>query len=69
MAAAVAESVLEHIPTAHLAGMLGGDKRNAIPRECTVTVSVSVFLFYEEYANQELFGGIYNRKRSKCGTE
>lgn len=41
MAAATVEAVLAAVPSARVVGMRGGDKRNAIARECTATVAVS----------------------------
>lgn len=41
MAAATVEAVLAAVPAARIVGMRGGDKRNAIARECTATVAVS----------------------------
>ena len=40
MAAAVAEASLAHVPAARLVTMQGGDKRNAIPRECSALLVV-----------------------------
>ena len=40
MAAATVEAILAAAPTARLVSMHGGDKRNAIPRECSATVVV-----------------------------
>lgn len=40
MAAATVEAVLAAVPAARIVGMRGGDKRNAIARECTATVAV-----------------------------
>lgn len=40
MAAAVADAVLREIPGAVLASLAGGDKRNAIARECTALLAV-----------------------------
>ena len=41
MAAAVVEAALAAVPEARLVSMQGGDKRNAIPRECTAILAVS----------------------------
>lgn len=41
MAAAVAEAALAASPGARLCSIQGGDKRNAIPRECLATIAVS----------------------------
>jgi di/tripeptidase len=39
-AARIADTVLKAAPGAKLAGIAGGDKRNAIPREATATLLV-----------------------------
>jgi hypothetical protein len=41
MAAVVADAVLSAVPGARLCTMQGGDKRNAIARECRATLAVS----------------------------
>lgn len=40
MAAGIVEAVLSEVPGARLVSMAGGDKRNAIPRECFSTLAV-----------------------------
>ena len=40
LAAAVVEAALSAAPGARLASMAGGDKRNAIPRECSAQLAV-----------------------------
>lgn len=40
MAAATVEAVLAAVPASRLVAVHGGDKRNAIARECAATVAV-----------------------------
>ncbi len=46
-AARIADTVLRAAPGAKLAGIAGGDKRNAIPREATATVLVCISRYFE----------------------
>ena len=48
LAAATAEAVLAAVPGARLVSLSGGDKRNAIPRECSVLLAVSVRAWWQE---------------------
>lgn len=45
MTACVLDSLLAAVPGTLVCSVAGGDKRNAIPRECVVTVAVSACLW------------------------
>lgn len=62
MAAALADAALRAAPGARLASMAGGDKRNAIPRECSALLAVPAAEVAAAQAAVRARGAAYRRE-------